>query len=406
MVSQSASAISRDSFDLIIIGGGAAGLFCAAQAGKAGLRALVLEHANKVGKKILMSGGGRCNFTNLDTGPENYRSANPHFCRSALAGYSPYEFLSQVESAGIEWVEKAPGQLFCRDSAKDLLAMLLRDCEQASVEIAVNSPANIAKLERPFAIECGPRRFTTPRLVIATGGLSIPKMGASGFGYDLAQQVGHKLLPTRAGLVPFTLTGRPSEDFSGLAGVSTEVDIETTAKTYRDALLVTHRGLSGPAVLQASSYWSQGEPIKINWLPNCEEVQLLEYKHQHPRRNLLKFLAEQLPERLAERLTQLSGGDLRLSDAKNATLLERLSALQNWVLKPSGTEGYRTAEVTEGGVSTEQISSKTMESQRVPGLYFIGEVLDVTGELGGYNFQWAWASAAACARSMSRPPKS
>lgn len=396
----SASSIPGDSFDLIIIGGGAAGLFCAAEAGRRGLRVLVLEHANKVGKKILMSGGGRCNFTNLFAGPEHYRSTNPHFCRSALAGFSPYEFLAQVESAGIEWVEKAPGQLFCRQSAKDLLKMLLQACEDANVEIAVNSRVEISRISAPFTVSSGTKSFTAPRLVVATGGLSIPKMGASGFGYELARKAGHDILRTRAGLVPFTLTGRPAENFAGLAGISTEVGIQAGIKSYRDALLITHRGLSGPAVLQVSSHWSEGLPIVINWLPQCPANALLEHKRQDARQTLNRWLATQLPERLAERLSQLDGGDIRLGDAKDATLLERLHHLQNWTLKPSGTEGYRTAEVTEGGVATDQISSKTMESQRVPGLYFIGEVIDITGELGGFNFQWAWASAAACARHI------
>ncbi len=396
----SPDALNGSQFDIIVIGGGAAGLFCAAEAARKGLSVVVLEHANKVGKKILMSGGGRCNFTHLHAGPENFRSQNRHFCRSALAGFSPYEFLARVEDAGIAWVEKSPGQLFCKDSAKDLLAMLLTDCARTGVQIAVNTPVEVTTLAAPFMIHAGKRTLTANKLVVATGGLSIPKMGASGFGHELARRAGHAIIPTRAGLVPFTLTGRPAEELCDLAGVSTLVTLTAGTASCTDALLITHRGLSGPAVLQASSYWEQGKSIRINWLPAASEDQLLAAKTQTPNLSLQKWLAQQMPERLAHRLVELGGGDLALGQSTNATLMARLGALQSWPIKPSGTEGYRTAEVTEGGIATDAISSKTLESRLVGGLHFVGEVLDVTGELGGYNFQWAWASAMACARAL------
>ncbi len=396
----SPAAIPGDRFDVAVIGGGAAGLFCAAEAAQRGLSVVVLEHANKVGKKILMSGGGRCNFTHLHASPDNYRSQNPHFCRSALAGFSPYEFLSRVEAAGIGWVEKSPGQLFCAKSAKDLLAMLLTDCEQAGVQIAVNAAVEVTTLQAPFTLRTGSRQLSAGKLVIATGGLSIPKMGASGFGLDLARAAGHAIIPTRAGLVPFTLTGRPAEEFCDLAGISTPVTLQAGAASYTDALLITHRGLSGPAVLQASSHWNAGDAITINWLPGAQLDDLLTAKGSHRQLSLHKWLSQQLPDRLAQRLVERSGGDCNLQQSSNATLAQRLQALQSWSLKPSGTEGYRTAEVTEGGIATDEVSSKTLESRRVSGLHFIGEVLDVTGELGGYNFQWAWASAMACARAL------
>ena len=392
--------IPRDHYDVIIIGGGAAGLFCAARAAEGGRSVLVLDHANKVGKKILMSGGGRCNFTHLQASPANFRSANPHFCRSALARFSPYEFLARVEAAGIPWVEKTEGQLFCRDSAKDLLAMLLRDCAQAGVDIAVESPITQVQLGQPFVLHSQNRRLSADKLVVATGGLSIPKMGATGFGYDLARQAGHTLLPTRAGLVPLTLSGRPAEDFEGLAGVSTPVIVSTPDAAYKEALLITHRGLSGPAILQLSSHWALGSPIQINWLPGVSEEELLQAKKTEPKLHLERWLGRSLPDRLAQRLCALSAGDAPLHQLRDATLRERLHRWQHWTVQPSGTEGYRTAEVTEGGVCTQTISSRSFESQLQPGLHFIGEVLDVTGELGGYNFQWAWASAAACAEAL------
>lgn len=396
----SAAALPAAHSDVLIIGGGAAGLFCAAEAARQGLSVVVLEHSNKVGKKILMSGGGRCNFTHLHAGPENFRSQNPHFCRSALAGFSPYEFLAQVEAAGIEWVEKTPGQLFCKNSAKDLLRMLLADCSDSGVQIAVNTPVQVTTLSRPFAVRAGTRTLSADQLIVATGGLSIPKMGASGYGHELAKRCGHTIIPPRAGLVPFTLSGRPADELCDLAGVSTAVTIHAGNTSYSEALLITHRGLSGPAVLQASSHWHTGEPLHINWLPDVCDDDLLVAKNQQPTLSLQKWLGQQVPERLAQRLVGLSGGDCVLGQSRNSDLMQRLQQLQAWLIKPSGTEGYRTAEVTEGGVATDDISSKTLESRHVPGLYFIGEVLDVTGELGGYNFQWAWASAKACATNL------
>lgn len=402
--------------DVIVLGGGAAGLFCAAQLGACGQRVVVLDHANKVGKKILMSGGGRCNFTHMEAGPANFRSQNPHFCRSALAGYTPAMFLQRVEQAGIAWVEKTPGQLFCRDSAKDLLGMLLDDCAQAGVQIRTHTSVDTIEFGSPFVVRSATQQWRSRAVVVATGGLSIPKMGASGFGYQLAQQAGHELVPTRAGLVPFTLSGHPAEVWCDLAGVSSAAQVGFAQHRYGDALLITHRGLSGPAVLQISSHWQPGADIHINWLPGVAADALLEIKRQTPQRRLQRWLSEQLPERLAERLLRLTGEehgrsepaamrlDLPIGEHRDVHLRALQALWQNWPLRPSGTEGYRTAEVTEGGVATDAISSKTMESRHVPGLHFIGEVLDVTGELGGYNFQWAWASAHACARALSEGP--
>lgn len=393
-------ALPYSHYDVLIIGGGAAGLFCAARTAERGKRVLVLDHANKVGKKILMSGGGRCNFTHLHASPSNFRGKNPHFCRSALARFSPYEFLSRVEDAGISWVEKTEGQLFCRDSAKDLLAMLLADCERSGVMIAVESPITDYHLSQPFQVNTHGRVISADKLVVATGGLSIPKMGASGWGYELARTAGHEIEPTRAGLVPLTLSGRPSKDFEGLAGVSTPVALHTAGVTYRDDLLITHRGISGPSVLQLSSHWNLGDDVEVNWLPSAQMEELLAMKRSEPRLSLQACLNRFLPQRLAERLVRLSGGDLPLQQLRDEELRQRVQQLQRWSIRPSGTEGYRTAEVTEGGISTDAVSSRSFESALQPGLYFIGEVLDVTGELGGYNFQWAWASAAACAEAV------
>jgi hypothetical protein len=391
-------------FDVIVIGAGAAGLMCALTAGRRGLRVLVLDHANKVGKKILMSGGGRCNFTNTGTTPANYLSANPHFCKSALARYTPWHFIEQVERHGIAYHEKELGQLFCNESSKQIVAMLLADCAAAGVEIRT-----LCSIEHVQHTDAGQFRlrttqgmFSAPAVVVACGGLSIPSMGASGFGYQLAKQFGHTVLPTRAGLVPLTLTGKHAERLQELAGVSLPIEAHCNGAAFKNFMLVTHRGISGPALLQISSYWQPGDDLRLNLLPDHDIDALLRQWQQHRRDAELKtLLAEVLPKRFAQRLCEhwLTSKPLRQYNAPELQAVARL--LRHWPLVASGTEGYRTAEVTLGGVDTAGLSSSTMMSNTVPGLYFIGEVVDVTGWLGGYNFQWAWASGHAAGTAVA-----
>ncbi|SHF05070.1 hypothetical protein SAMN02745148_01713 [Modicisalibacter ilicicola DSM 19980] len=388
--------------DVVVIGAGAAGLMCALTAGYAGRRVLVLDHANKPGKKILMSGGGRCNFTNLDTQPRNFFSANPHFCISALNRYRPEHFLELVERHGIEPVEKAPGQLFCADSSRPILDMLLTECDWAGVEIRLKT--SVEKLER---LGEG-MRLTTTRgcidtgaVVIASGGLSIPTLGATGFGYDIARQFGLAVTETRAALVPFTLTSQWKERAAALAGVSCDVDVRCRSGRYREPMLFTHRGLSGPAMLQISSHWQPGDDLLIDLLPKLDAYQsLVAARDATPRRRLSTWLGEHLPKRLAQAMIDWYGSDGMLAEQSNASLMAWGERLNRWRLKPAGTEGWRTAEVTMGGVDTAAVSSKTFEVKALPQLRFIGEVLDVTGELGGYNFQWAWASGVACGLAL------
>ena len=384
-------------FDVVIIGGGAAGLMCAMRAGARARRVLVVEHANRVGKKILMSGGGRCNFTNLGTTPAQFLSANPHFCKSALARYTPAHFVALVESHRIAYHEKELGQLFCDESSKLVVKMLLDECTAVGVRVETSCAVNaISHAHGRFALETSIGAVECASLVVATGGLSIPSMGATGFGYEIARRFGHAVLPTRAALVPLTLSGTHLELFSGLSGVALPVEARAGGTSFRNAMLITHRGLSGPSILQISSYWSPGDPLALDLLPGVDAAEFLAGQQQrHPNAELRTVLAEALPKRLAQRLTEAALGSRPLREYRAAELRAIGARLADWPIVASGTEGYRTAEVTLGGVSTDAISSTTMESRHVRGLYFVGEVLDVTGWLGGYNFQWAWASGQA-----------
>lgn len=390
-----------DPFDAVIIGGGAAGLMCALRAGQRGRRVLVIEHANRVGKKILMSGGGRCNFTNLGTTPANFLSANPHFCKSALARYTPTDFIAMVERHGIAYHEKELGQLFCDESSKQIVRMLLDECAAAGVRIETGCGVErVERIDAGFRLDTTLGPFTAPSLVIASGGLSIPSMGASGFGYALARQFDLDVLPTRAGLVPLTLSGKHSEHLQDLSGVALPVEARCNGKGFRGAMLVTHRGISGPAILQISSLWQPGDDLRVDLLPDRDAFDWLRTQQsERPAAELKTVLADALPRRFALRLCELWLPNKPMRQYRDAELREIAARLKDWPLVASGTEGYRTAEVTLGGVDTNELSSTTMESRRVRGLYFIGEVVDVTGWLGGYNFQWAWASgyAAGCA---------
>jgi len=375
---------------------------CAIVAGKRGRRVVVLEGANKIGKKILMSGGGRCNFTNLNCTPANFVSANPSFCISALSRFSPLHFLEFVEDHNIAYHDKSDGQLFCDDSSKDILNMLVAECEQAGVSILTDCDISSVEHTSNYVVASNKGEFETESLVVATGGLSIPKMGASDFGYRLARQFGLNVLETSAALVPFTFTGAILELTSRLSGVSVRATASTGKRSFTDDVLFTHRGLSGPAILQLSSYWETGDEIQLNLLPGEDGSGLLSSaKVSQPKSLLRTVLADHLPRALVLELQSLFWSDLAerpLGEIGDAALEQLADSLRCWVLKPSGTEGYRTAEVTMGGVDTDELSSKTMECKKHPGLYFVGEVIDVTGQLGGFNFQWAWASAQAAGR--------
>ena len=390
-------------FDAIVIGAGAAGLMCAIAAGQRGLRVLVLDHANKVGKKILMSGGGRCNFTNTGATPANYLSTNPHFCKSALARYTPVHFIELVERHRIAYHEKELGQLFCDESSKLIVKMLLDECAAANVEVRTH--CGIEQVVHAdggeFRLRTTQGAFAAPALVVASGGLSIPSMGASGFGYQLARQFGHGVLPTRAGLVPLTLTGKHAERLHDLAGVSLPVEARCNGAGFRNSMLVTHRGISGPAILQISNYWQAGDDLRLDLLPGHDiETLLQEWQRERRDAELKTLLGEVMPKRFAQRLCEhwIANKPLRQYNAPELRAIAGL--LASWPLVASGTEGYRTAEVTLGGVDTDGLSSSTMMSRHVPGLYFIGEVVDVTGWLGGYNFQWAWASGHAAGTAI------
>lgn len=391
-------------FDAIIIGAGAAGMFCSALAGQAGRRVLLIDNGKKPGRKILMSGGGRCNFTNLYVEPGTYLSQNPHFCKSALARFTQWDFIDLVNKHGIAWHEKTLGQLFCDDSAQQIVDMLVDECEKGNVAFRLRSEVlSVAKDDTGFTLELNGMTVGCEKLVIATGGLSMPGLGASPFGYKIAEQFGLNVLPTRAGLVPFTLHKPLLEELQVLAGVAVPSVITAENGTvFRENLLFTHRGLSGPAVLQISSYWQPGEFVSINLLPDVDlETFLNEQRNAHPNQSLKNTLAVHLPKRLVERLQQLGQiPELSLKQLNVRDQQTLISTLTDWRVQPNGTEGYRTAEVTLGGVDTNELSSRTMEARKVPGLYFIGEVMDVTGWLGGYNFQWAWSSAWACAQDL------
>ena len=392
-------------FDAIVIGAGAAGMFCAAQAGQAGLRVLLLDNGKKPGRKILMSGGGRCNFTNLYVEPAAYLSQNPHFCKSALARYTQWDFIDLVGKHGIAWHEKTLGQLFCDDSAEQIVKLLVDECAKGNVTTRLRSEIlSVERDEAGFILQLNGETVTAKKLVIASGGLSMPGLGASPFGYKIAEQFGLKVLPTRAGLVPFTLH-KPMLDVSQtISGVSVPSVISAEDGTvFRESLLFTHRGLSGPAVLQISSYWQPGEFVTINLLPDIDLAEFLDAQRvEHPNQSLKNTLAMHLPKRLVECLQQLGQiPDVTLKQLNVRDQQTLVETLTQWRVQPNGTEGYRTAEVTLGGVDTNELSSRTMEARKVPGLYFIGEVMDVTGWLGGYNFQWAWSSAWACAQALS-----
>ena len=381
--------------DVIIIGAGAAGLMCAIEAGKRGRQVTVLEHANKVGKKIIMSGGGRCNFTNLHIQPADYISHNRHFCKSALSRYTQWDFIELVKRHRIPFHEKTLGQLFCDNKSKDILEMLLVECERAGVVIHVET--TIEKIEKcaddQYELKTTRGNFQCESLVIAAGGLSIPTMGASPFGYKIAEQFGIKIWPTRAGLVPFTLHTEDKEKFAALSGISVASVVSNARQTFRENILFTHRGLSGPAILQISSYWQAGEKISINMLPDIDVFELLKLeRQQHPTKQLNTILSAYLPKRIVEAFFSADIAEIKLASLSNRDLEEVSSQLNAWQVLPNGTEGYRTAEVTLGGIDCDEISSKTMQANHFPGLYFIGEVLDVTGWLGGFNFQWAWSS--------------
>ena len=385
-------------YDVIVIGGGAAGLFCALTAGQRGRSVLVLDSSNKVGKKILMSGGGGCNFTNLDITPENYLSQNPHFCISALNRYNQWQFIDLVERHNIPYHEKSHGELFCDNSSKDILKMLLDECTAAQVVMRTKSIISQFEPgeEGGFNLSVAGQKLYCQSLVVASGGLSIPTLGASGFGYDIAEQFGLQLLPRSAGLVPFTFSDWVKDISETNSGLSVDVEMSVNGTSFRENLLFTHRGISGPAALQLSSYWQPGQFISVNLLPGQDaSALLLGYKQSNPKSLLRNLIAPLLSKGLTQSLQTRywpQHAETPIAEIANATLETLADHLSNWQLKPSGTEGYRTAEVTLCGVNTDHISSKTMECKTQPDLYFIGEVLDVTGHLGGYNFQWAWAS--------------
>jgi predicted Rossmann fold flavoprotein len=395
-------------FDAVVIGAGAAGLHCAGIASQRGLKVLLIDHADKVAEKIRISGGGRCNFTNRDTTAANFVSDNPDFCRSALARYTPDDFIALVKQHRIAWHEKHKGQLFCDGSSGDIIAMLLRECEQGGVTrwqpCAVGA---VRKVNNGFELDTDRGAVRAAQVVIATGGLSIPKMGASDFGYRLARQFGHRVIDTRPALVPLTFDAALWSRYTTLAGLSLEVEVSTgSAKPHRrfaEDLLFTHRGLSGPAMLQISTYWRPGTPIRIDLAPGTDLAALLREAKQVSHRRLVNELAERVPRRLAELWLEAlpEWCERPMPEQSDRDLSSLARQLQHWELTPNGTEGYRKAEVTSGGVDTRELSSQTLQSVRVRGLYFIGEVVDVTGWLGGYNFQWAWASAAACARALA-----
>jgi predicted Rossmann fold flavoprotein len=379
-------------FDVAVIGAGAAGMMGAATAGKRGRRVLLIDHAAKLGEKIRISGGGRCNFTNVRCTPENFLSRNPHFCRSALARYQPKDFIALVEKYGIRYHEKKLGQLFCDDSATQIIDMLKTECDAAGV--AWRAPCTVTAIERratAFILETSAGPVESAALVIATGGLSVPKIGATPFGYKVAEQFGIGVVPPRPALVPLTFDALELARFGDLAGVSVDAEVRAGSGRFRENLLFTHRGLSGPAILQISSYWTPGEPLHIDLLPDICAEQLLA-EHRRSRALPATVLGEVLPKRLAQHWCGAADATRPMIEMSDKALAALASGLHDWQVKPSGTAGYQKAEVTLGGVDTDALSSKTMEARTVPGLYFIGEVVDVTGHLGGYNFQWAWAS--------------
>lgn len=384
-------------FDVLVIGAGAAGLMCAIEAGRRGRRVAVLEHTERPGKKILISGGGRCNFTNLHCRAENFLSANPHFAKSALARYTPADFLALVEKHGIPWHEKKLGQLFCDRASCDIVEMLLAEAAESGVKLFCDTRITEIRNSDGFFLRTADAEFRAPVLVVASGGLSIPKMGATGFGYEIARQFGIGIIEPRPALVPFVLAPRDQKRLCDLAGVSAEVVASIGRQRFRENLLITHRGLSGPAILQISSYWKEGAAVELDLIPQSNSVDvLLASGTQRDLNNLRAHLRTLLPQRLADRVLEIEAP----TAWSNHALESWEERLHHWAITPQTTEGYAKAEVTAGGVDTEELSAKTMESKRVPGLFFIGEVVDVTGQLGGFNFQWAWASGAAAGRAV------
>ena len=381
-----------EDFDAIVLGAGGAGLMCAAVAGARGRRVLVIDHADAPGKKILISGGGRCNFTNIHASADRYLSANPHFAKSALGRYAAEDFIALVEAHGIAWHEKTLGQLFCDGSARQVVAMLMDECAKSGVTVRLASPvSDVTHADGHFRVEHGDATARAPSLVIATGGPSIPKLGATGFAYDIARQFGLKIVEPRPALVPLTLGGEETL-FRTLSGVAAPVVARCSGAAFAEAALFTHRGLSGPAVLQISSYWRHGQPVSIDFLPGLEKGWLRAAKRSHPRASVRNALANALPDRLAETLAKRVDTGGTLADLTDARLDEVERHLAAWPFHPNGSEGFAKAEVTVGGIATDGLSSQTMEARKMPGLYAIGEAVDVTGWLGGYNFQWAWAS--------------
>ncbi len=393
-----------NAYDVVILGAGAAGLMCALTAGQRGRRVLVLERANKVGKKILMSGGGRCNFTNLHVEPDRFLSANPDFCKSALSRYTQWDFIELVKRHAIAFHDKGEGQLFCDGSSKAILDMLLTECERAGVRIETRCEVEAIDARAGFQVRTSQGPFEAGALVLATGGLSIPSLGGSGFGYDVAKQFGLRVLPCRPGLVPFTFTDAFGALCARLAGVSLPAIVTVADRSFTDAVLFTHRGLSGPAVLQASSYWEPGAPVTVNLLPGHDLIELFKsFRSSQPRALLRTALSVHLPKNLVGEVESLwwkEWADRSIAELPGRLLAELAARFGAWEVRPAATEGYRTAEVTIGGVDTRDLSSKTLASRAHPGLYFIGEVVDVTGHLGGFNFQWAWASGHAAGQAV------
>jgi hypothetical protein len=382
-------------WDVVVVGAGAAGLFCAITAAKRGRRVLVVDNGKRIGRKILMSGGGRCNFTNIYASPANYLSANPHFCKSALSRYTQWDFIALVAQYQIPYHEKTLGQLFCDDSAKDIVDMLQQECNKAGVKIALSQEiSSVVHQEGRYLLTTSTQQLSCDSLVVASGGLSLPNLGATAFGFQLAEQFGINVLPVRAALVPLTWQPADKAVFAEISGVSLPVTAEANDVVFAEDMLFTHRGLSGPAILQISSFWQPGDELTVNLLPGQSLMDLLtEQQQKHPEQELKTALARLLPKRLVETfLTQQLFTNQPLKALNPKSMQKIADSLQQYVFKPNGTEGYRTAEVTLGGVDTHELSSKTMEARKQPGLYFIGEVVDVTGWLGGYNFQWAWSS--------------
>jgi predicted Rossmann fold flavoprotein len=396
------SQASLKSRDVIILGAGAAGLMCAAVAGQRGRSVLLLEQARSPGEKIRISGGGRCNFTNLHASPTNFLSDNPRFCVSALSAYTQRDFIALVESYGIAYHEKTRGQLFCDGSSRQIIDMLVEECRKARAELMLGARVRaVSKNETGFVVVTDQGELRCRSLVVATGGPSIPKMGSSGFGYKIAEQFGVKIVPPRPALVPLTFDPALLAQYSGLSGVSVDAVVSCGKASFDEALLFTHRGLSGPSILQISSYWREGQDIVIDTAPATDILSALKrLRGDHPRQEIATALADFLPKRLARTIADVAGGPERIADFPDVLLSKIAATVKQWRVRPNGTEGYRTAEVTLGGIDTKQLSSKTFESSAVPGLHFIGEVVDVTGHLGGFNFQWAWSSGYAAGRHV------